>query len=83
MATLLVMSVFDSKVGAYAAPFLARTKGEAIRSFEVACSDDALPFKRHPADYRMFQLGVFDDNSGLLMPMEHPEPIIGADEVGK
>jgi len=77
-----VFSVFDSKVGAYANPFMVRTRGEAIRSFEDACRDEKLPFRAHPTDYRVFYLAEFDDNSGLYYPVSPPEPVIGADEIG-
>ncbi|QCQ84887.1 nonstructural protein [Blackfly microvirus SF02] len=75
------MAVFDSKVGAFSPPFSVKTKGEAIRSFTDACSDDKLPFRSHPSDYRLFWLGEFDDNSGILSGVP-PEPLIGADELG-
>lgn len=79
---LHLCSVFDSKVGAYAAPFCARSKGEAIRSFQTACSDDTLPFKRYPADYRLFVVADFDDNTGYITAVSPPEALIGADELG-
>lgn len=77
---LQLYSVFDSKVGAYAAPFVARTKGEAIRSFQHACGDDALPFKRSPGDYQLFFVGGWDDNNGRLVPIENAQRVVGADE---
>ena len=77
-----VYAVFDSKVGAYTAPFNLRTRGEAIRSFEDACRDDKLPFKVHGGDYRLFFLGEFDDNTGTYLNVPNgPEPVIGADEI--
>lgn len=79
---VMMCSVYDSKVGVYAAPFCARSRGEAIRSFHSATLDDNLPFKRYPADYRLFCVGEYDDNVGRLYPAEQPEPIIGADEFG-
>lgn len=78
---LIVCSVFDSKVGAYATPFFVRTKGEAIRSFEDACKDDKLPFRQHRGDYRLCMLGEYDDSSGQLVPFE-VSILIGADEFG-
>jgi len=80
MKTLL-MSVFDSKVGAFSTPFSVKTRGEAIRSFTDACNDDKMPFKQHPADYRLFWIGQFDDETGALSGVP-PEPLIGADELG-
>lgn len=78
---LLLCSVFDSAVGVYATPFCVRTRGEAIRSFTDACKDDSLPFKKHPAHYRLFLLGEYDDGTGLVV-CNKPEPLIGADELG-
>lgn len=66
MSKLVICSVFDTKVGSFAAPFTCRSRGEAIRSFEDACQDDKMPFKLHPDDYQLFCLGEFDDQSGSL-----------------
>ncbi|QCQ84755.1 nonstructural protein [Blackfly microvirus SF02] len=82
MAKLILCSVFDSKVGAYSPPFSVSTRGEAIRSFSDACSDDKLPFAKHPGDYRLFLLGEFDSGSGMVGGFTTPEPLIGADEIG-
>lgn len=77
---LQLYSVFDVKVGAFAAPFLARTKGEAVRSFQQACADDGLPFKRNPEDYSLFFVGGWDDDNGRLLPLDKPDRVIGASE---
>jgi hypothetical protein len=77
---LLMCSIFDSKVGTYSFPFAAKTQGEAIRSFTDACADDSLPFKRHPADYRLYHIAVFDDADGSIQS-HNPVPLLGADEL--
>jgi len=79
--SLMVFSVYDSKVGAYANPFYVRTRGEAVRSFSDACGDDNMPFKKHPADYILFFLGTFDESTGRLLGVEAPDRVIGADEM--
>lgn len=79
----LLVSVFDSKVGAFSQPFFVRTKGEAIRSFTDAVKDSGTMFAKHPADYRLYVIGEFDDNDGRLIGSGNPEPLIGADEVEK
>lgn len=76
---LFMFSVHDSKVGAYAAPFTARARGEAVRSFQTACSDPALPFKNNPTDYSLWFLAEFHDDTGFVEPVK-PERVIGADE---
>lgn len=77
---MFAYSVKDNAVGAFLPIFFARSKGEAIRSFVSACSDDKHQFALHPHDYVLFGVGEFDDLSGLLKPYE-PERIIGAHEV--
>lgn len=76
MARLVVCSVFDAAVGAYASPFVARALGEASRGFASACADAQLPFKRSPGDYRLYHLGFFDDNAGRFECLEHPIPLM-------
>ncbi|QCQ84617.1 nonstructural protein [Blackfly microvirus SF02] len=78
---MLLLSVFDSKVGAYMPLFACHTKGEAIRSFSDACHDDKLPFRAHPGDFRLYLLAEFDNQTGFISSIT-PEPLIGADEVG-
>lgn len=81
MAVLQLFSVFDVKVGVFAPPFCGRSRGEAIRSFTDACKDESLPFKRHPGDYKLYFMGEFDDNSGIISVSGIPTFILGADEV--
>lgn len=77
---LLLFSVMDTKVGAFAAPFICRTKGEAIRSFTEARRDQNSMVSKHPADYRLYCIGEFDDGQGIINP-KSPELIVGADEL--
>lgn len=80
MSRLVLCSVFDSKVGAFMRPFVCLSKGEAIRSFQDACGDDTIPFKKHPADFQLFLVGEFDDQSGTVLGLPVAERLIGADE---
>lgn len=79
---LILCSVFDSKVGAYAAPHTFKSKGEAIRAFTDSVKAPDSPFSRHPGDYRFFVLGEFDDETGTVVSLTAPAPLIGADEIG-
>lgn len=76
---MLVCSVYDKKVNAFASPFFVRSQGEAIRSFTDACQDGQTVFCKHPEDYLLFQIGEFDDGSGALrQPATGPVPLIEA-----
>lgn len=79
---VLLISVFDSKTGVYSPPMVCKTRGEALRTFEDACKDPNLPFSKHLADYALYVLGGFDDNSGELLIDGKPVRMIGADELG-
>lgn len=68
---LRMYSVRDKAVDAFLQPFFVRAKGEAVRSFLDAVSNNA-QFRSHPHDYDLYDIGKFDDNTGLLMPNESP-----------
>lgn len=69
---LLVFSVFDSKAKVYAQPFTAVTLGVALRSFTRGVNDSQSQLYHSPEDFTLFQVGVFDDASGVLTPLaEH------------
>lgn len=76
-----VYAILDDKVGAYMAPFCARSRGEAIRIFTAAVGDRSSPFYKFPADFRLFAIGGYDDSSGLLVPADTVEYVIAATEV--
>lgn len=80
MSTLCLCSVFDVKVGSFAAPFVTKSKGEAIRSFEDAVGDPKMPFKAHPADYVLFCVGTFDDLTGLVSSFSVAERLVSASD---
>lgn len=81
MAKQKMFCVFDVKVGAYAQPFFMRTAGEALRSWEEACNDSQSMMCKHPADYTLFEVGEFDDNSGRVATYEVLKPLSTAIEV--
>lgn len=67
-----VYSIYDSKVSAFLNPFFSATHGSAIRSLTASMDDVKSPFRRFPADYTLFHIGVFDDTSGKLIPETTP-----------
>lgn len=63
---LKVFSVFDSKAKAYLQPFQAVNSAVALRSFEAAVNDERHDFHRFASDYTLFELGYFDDSTGMI-----------------
>lgn len=81
MSNILVYSVFDSKISAHLQPMFCLTEGQAIRSFSDAVMDDKTSLFLHPHDYSLFQIGEFDQHSGMLFPLTAPIQIITGSEV--
>ena len=73
MSVMKIFTVRDVKAEAYLNPFVMRSKGEAIRGFsdEVARKDSAIG--AHPADYILFLIGEFDDQTGEITRYAAPE----------
>lgn len=59
-----VFTVYDSKAEAYLAPFYANTAGLALRFFKATLEDPGHDFRKYPGDYTLFEIAVFDDQSG-------------------
>lgn len=63
---LKLFSVFDQKAGAYLPPFHFIAAGQAVRAFADTVNDPKSSLARHPADYTLFEVGTFDDLTGVL-----------------
>jgi len=77
---LLLISVRDSVSGAFTNPQCVRSKGEAIRSFSDAVGSKDSSFCAHPADYTLYMVGMFDDVSGSIEPLQDVEKLITGSE---
>lgn len=66
MQNIMIFAIFDKKAVAYQQPFYYLQKGQALRAFEDAVNDPQTAFNKHPEDYSLFQLGKFDDTSGII-----------------
>lgn len=69
---LLVFSVFDTKAEIYGTPVFFATRGLATRAFEDQCNKLDSPLCDHPGDFTLFQIGEFDSEKGLLIPLPSP-----------
>ncbi|QCQ84947.1 nonstructural protein [Blackfly microvirus SF02] len=75
---LHMYAVFDKAVGAYMQPFFLRSRGEALRSFQDACSDGKSNFCTHPEDYVLFFVGEYDDKDGSFTLPPDPVKVVSA-----
>lgn len=63
-----IFSIFDSKTGAYHQPFFSPTVSAALRSCEDAVKDQDALWGKHSEDFVLFELGEFDEFTGLINP---------------
>lgn len=72
---LKVYAVYDSKVETFANPFCMLTRGEALRSWEEVVNDPKTLFHRHPADFTLFEIAEYYQDSGRFENHITPMPL--------
>ena len=63
-------AVYDTAAGVYDRPFVGRSDGEAVRSFQDIANDKEHPIGKHPEHYSLHSVGVYDDNTGDIDPKD-------------
>lgn len=61
-----VFSVRDMKSEAFLQPYFSVNQGTALRAFDEACQKQDSPFYKYPNDYVLYEIGSYDDETGLL-----------------
>lgn len=75
-----MFAILDKAVEAFNLPFTSRTVPEALRSFSLAVTQDG-QFKSNPRDYDLYEIGTFDDTTGIVFTPEGlPRRLISAAE---
>lgn len=77
MAKLIVLSILDSAVSAFGRPFFVPARGAGIRAFmdEVNRQAPDNQMHNHPGDFSLYDLGTFDEESGIFESKNVPERI--------
>lgn len=73
-----IFVIRDARAEVYLMPHFVRARGEAIRSFADAVNDDKTQLSKHPEDFMLFEVGEYDDNTGVITPHEQPVAIAKA-----
>jgi hypothetical protein len=71
----IICTVKDRAADAYGRPMFVPSAGVAIRSFSDEINRDNADNQlfNHPDDFDLYELGEFDDNSGLFTLHEQPK----------
>lgn len=68
-----VMSIRDAKTEIFSQPMFFVTKGVALRAFMDEVQRPNSDVSKHPEDFSLWSLGVFDDQRGEFMGLPAPE----------
>lgn len=63
---LQVYSIFDTKVGTFSPPFFMSHDQMAFRACQEVANDPNTAIGRHPGDFNLMKLGIFDDSTGAF-----------------
>jgi hypothetical protein len=63
---LKVYSVYDNKTKTWANPMVVREAGYILREFADIANDKTHPWGKHPEDYCLFEIGLWDDSKGVF-----------------
>lgn len=67
-----ILAVYDSKAEMFNQPMFFKAKGEGIRAFMDECNRDGSAIEKHPEDYTLFEIGQYNVETGLLVPLSTP-----------
>lgn len=75
---LRAYTLHDVKALTYSPPFFVNNNGLAIRMLTDLVNDSNTAPGRHPADFKLYCIGSYDDAKGLLVPLDIPEHVMDA-----
>lgn len=68
-----VFAVFDKKAEMFYNPFFMKATGLALRGFsDMINANDNSQYALHPEDFNLFELGVFDEDTGKIEQYSEP-----------
>lgn len=80
---MVMVSIKDTAADAFGRPAFVASEGVAVRQFqdEVNRANDDNQLYKHPDDFHLYYLGLFDDSTGKIELLESPKLIARAKEV--
>ena len=75
---LRIYSIRDAKAEIFNQPIFQKTHGEAERNFQTLVNDEKSTVFKYPEDFDLYYVGSYDDNTGLIKPLDTPQHIVKA-----
>jgi hypothetical protein len=79
----VIVSVKDTAAQAFGRPVFVPAIPVAVRSFrdEVNRKDSNEDLARHPDDFELYEIGTFDDATGIVQVLEAPRMVARAKDL--
>lgn len=78
---LKMFTIRDSKGGFYDIPHFTRSHGDAERGFQKLAQSKDSKVGQFPEDYDLYYLGDYDDETGLIKPLDTPQHVLKAVDI--
>lgn len=75
---LKVYAILDVKASNYGQPFFMAQNGLALRAFSDLVDDVKSTVNKHPEDYKLYELAVYDDCAGTFTTLPKPNFLANA-----
>lgn len=79
MTKYVLCAVRDRAVDAFMLPICVHAIGQAIRSFTDEVNRPDSPMRAHPEDYDLYHIGIYDDATARLDPLDPRMIAVGKD----
>lgn len=77
----LLFSIYDEKAETYSLPLTHTSISVAIRSFTAGIKNPQSFLNQFPADYALYLIGTFDENTSQINSYPTPRYIVRASEI--
>lgn len=83
MASQLIFSILDEKTKVFSAPFFMVSTGAALRALNDLVNDTKTLVSRYPSDFKLYNLGEFEDDKAGFKLLPQPVFIAHASDYVK
>ncbi|UQT28871.1 nonstructural protein [Microvirus AZ-2020] len=73
-----IFAVKDLAINAFGNPIFCKAQGQAIRSFMDECNNQESMMAKHPADYEMYYIGEYDEETAAILQADNIERVARA-----
>lgn len=74
---LKIYAIRDRALDAFNRPFFLPADGAAIRAFQDEINNKESELSKHPDDYDLYTIGMYDENRGIIRPHDPLQIAIG------